>query len=251
MFDPKKREIHYYPTTNLDQISIDHLIADQVLPLIHSFYGLTYVHASAVVIQIPYEHASEKHNQEVIAFIGDTGQGKSTLTASLCRVGYPVFTDDCLALEESHGHIIGYPGNSTLRLWSDSVDFLYGEVGVEFQTVAQYTTKKRVNLNEVHGKFFKESAPIRRIYFLDNSADRDSDPEIEITPLSPKQAFIELFTHAFRLDITDKERLRQEFDILTQISLYPIFFRLSYPRDYSQLAYVQQAILQHAMRETQ
>jgi len=44
-----------------------------------------------------------------IAFLGETGQGKSTIAASLGRQGFPVVTDDCLVVEEKEDEILGIP----------------------------------------------------------------------------------------------------------------------------------------------
>jgi hypothetical protein len=68
---------------------------------------------------------------------------------------------------------------------------------------------------------------------------------VEITPLSPRAAFMELFTSSYRLDISDRARLRQAFDRYTELSVLPLFYRLAYPRNLAVLPDVRSAILDH------
>ncbi len=89
---PKAKEIRCYPNPNTPLETIRHLLLDQVMPLTLSERGKLVLHASAVVTP-----------EGAIAFLGETGRGKSTLTASFAQRGFSVLTDDCLLLEERKG----------------------------------------------------------------------------------------------------------------------------------------------------
>ena len=60
---------------------------------------------------------------------------------------------------------------------------------------------------------------------------------------------MELTASTFKLDITDRAALTREFYELQRIATQPIFYRLTYPRDFSMLPAVRQAILDHLYSE--
>lgn len=75
--------------------------------------GLLPLHASAII-----------HNGKVHAFTGQSGQGKSTLTAALSRQGLDFFTDDVLIIdpaEISADSASCYAGQKDMKLWADAL----------------------------------------------------------------------------------------------------------------------------------
>src|SRR5574340_1151913 len=89
--------------------TVEHLYLNQVLPLALSMQGKLVFHASAVEI-----------GEVAVAFMGESGKGKSTLAASFATHGYRFLTDDGLVIEaEDEGHRI-VPSHPSLRLWQDS-----------------------------------------------------------------------------------------------------------------------------------
>lgn len=69
--------------------TIQHLLLNQVIPLVINLRGSEALHASSVSAQ-----------RRTIAFIGSTGSGKSTLAGSFLSAGHPLMSDDCLAVLE-------------------------------------------------------------------------------------------------------------------------------------------------------
>ena len=64
--------------------------------------------------------------------------------------------------------------------------------------------------------------------------------------IAPRDAFIELVKHTYRLDLDDRTRLRDEFDSIGRIAARPsLVYRLAFRRDLSRLPAVQAAILEH------
>ncbi len=78
--------------------------------------GVLSLHASAVVI-----------GDRAVAFCGEAGAGKSTLAATFASAGYPVVTDDVLALGGVESIPVAQPAGDHLRVWDDSAAFLVGE----------------------------------------------------------------------------------------------------------------------------
>ena len=210
--------------------TIRHLLLDQVLPLVLSKRGELVLHASAV--ETP---------AGAIAFVGPAGQGKSTLAASFSDEGFGLLTDDCLLLKEVGEQLVVVPSYSGLRLWPEAVSALFeDEPGLS--EVAHYTVKKRVS-RDGRLRFSSEPVPLRGMYFL--VAPDEAGAAISINPLSPREALIELISYAYLLDITDRERLKEDFLRLSRLAVLPLFYRAAFPRDFSLLPAVRQAILDH------
>jgi len=78
--------------------------------------GVLSLHASAVVI-----------DGRAVAFSGPPGAGKSTTAAACSARGYPVITDDVLALRQQGDAVMAFPAFDHLRLWPDSARMLVGD----------------------------------------------------------------------------------------------------------------------------
>lgn len=227
------KQIRCYPEPGTPLETIRHLFLDQVLPLVLSQWGRLVLHASAVVTP-----------EGAIAFLGESGQGKSTLSASFCRQGFPMLTDDCLLLEEKRGQLFGIPSYPALRLWPESVSALTASEA-KLTEVAHYTEKKWLGLNSGWLTCSSEPIPLRQVYLLSSPEEVGETRRISIVPLSPQEALVALVKHAFRLNITDRARLRAEFEHLSRVAASLIVYRLTFPRDFSLLPAVREAILQN------
>jgi len=230
-----------WPTPNLPADTLEHLLLDQVLPRALSHTGRIVLHASAVAL-----------NGRAIAFLGDAGWGKSTLTAGLCASGMALVSDDCLAIVAAEGDpILGvgsYPG---MRLWPDSVSAL-GATADQTGRVAHYSRKARVAVVDAdgHGRigYHAGPLPIEGLYLL---APPDTDPPpdaVVITPLPARERVVRLLEYSFRLDIADRARGAREFLALTSLAERLPMHRLRYPRRYDVLPDVAAALRAHSMR---
>lgn len=231
------KEIRCFPKTCIPANTIRHLFLNQVIPLILSRLGRLVVHASAVVT-----------SHGAIAFVGMAGAGKSTLAASFAKDGFPLLTDDCLLLDENDGRLLVHPSYPGLRLWDDAVSALFGDTPMLFP-VAHYTDKKRLRLSEEQLPFYTDVVELKRMYVLDSSRRTGREEPVDIFPLSAREAFMELVSYSYKLDITDHARLKDEFERLERIVARPLCYCLKYPRDLSLLPAVREAILTHLGEE--
>jgi hypothetical protein len=227
------KEIRCYSAPNTPLETVRHLFLDQVLPLVLSYKGRLVLHASAVVTP-----------EGAIAFLGVTGQGKSTLTGSFVKQGFSLLTDDCLLVKEEEGQLFGIPSYPGLRLWPDVLSTLFGQQPV-LSEVAHYTEKKRLSLNNGLLPYSANPAPLQRMYVVAPHKEIEDKRAITIAPLSSRDAFIELAKHACRLDTTDRERLSEEFECLGRVAATLVLHRLAFPRDLSLLSAVREAILEN------
>ena len=219
-----------YPAPGVSSPTVEHLYLNQVLPLALSRQGKLVLHGSAVDI-----------GGQGVAFLGESGRGKSTLAASFATEGTRFLTDDGLLLEWVDGHCMIVPSHPSIRLWEDSQSALM-HAGTAMAPPVSFTSKARF----LAGKgipFCDESRPLHRVFFLGDGASET--PTIEA--LRPAEALIELVKHSFLLDIEARDMLVRHFDDLTRLAALPIYFRLDYPRDYGALVAVRDAIVQQVL----
>ena len=206
-----------------------HLLLNQVIPIVLSQLGKLVLHASACATQ-----------QGVMAFLGTTGMGKSTLAASFGLRGYPVLTDDCLLVERRGDRAWSVPSYGGLRLWPESVEALFDEQP-DLRPMAHYTDKRRVLFRQAPAE---HPFWLRAVYVL---AEPESEQmrDVVIIPLSAREALFEIVKHTFQLDVTDLARLSQAFKRHEWLVKSVPFFRLSYPRDHDMLPVVNADVLNH------
>jgi hypothetical protein len=244
LIQPDQMCIEYAPEPDVAHSTIVHMVLDHAIPRLLSLKpGYLALHASAVQV-----------GRQAIAFLGQNGQGKSTLAAWLATRGFPLLTDDCLVLhwDEVTRQWLAYPSYQSVRLWPDSVDAL----GVEKSTLrefAGYSAKKRTG-EGTDFQFGSERVPLKAYFLLSPRASpeqRDKgtpsqpakQPLLEIRPLIVQELLPALVQSVFRLDAEDKEINRREFQILTTLMREGYFWSLDFERKYDQLPDVQSAII--------
>ncbi len=227
--NPKSIEIQCFPVPGTTNATINQLYLNQVLPLVQSLTGESVFHAGAIVV-----------NDLAIAFVGVSGRGKSTLTASFSSNFHEFLTDDGLQIMPTENGYRAFPSHPSIRLWEDSQAAILGPT-VEAEEPLEYTDKLRFPA----GSQMPHRAvpcPLHRMYFLGDA----SVLQIKFSKLSPQEAMVELIKHSFILDVENREIMAKHFDAISKLCTQGIFYRLDYPRSYDQLANLRQSILEHA-----
>jgi hypothetical protein len=119
---------------------------------------------------IPPLHASAIDVADgCVAFVGETGAGKSTLVAALAARGHQVIADDvCFLQLGDNGVVQAWPGVSRIRLWEDAMATLGCDgPGVERETrrYNKYLIPLRPAPNSVKPR------RLRRVYALHATPD--------------------------------------------------------------------------------
>ncbi|HEY9632635.1 MAG TPA: hypothetical protein V6D14_04470 [Coleofasciculaceae cyanobacterium] len=139
--------------------------------------GLSVLHASAVEV-----------NGCSVAFMGNSGQGKSSLAAALQRQGYALRNDDVTPVSLNGDLAIAYPGFPQMKLSSESA------------AVLEYSPDLLFELNSLEHKrgyrvidtFTQTPLPLRCIYLLERGDD------MQVTePLNPSEALMELISQSW------------------------------------------------------
>jgi len=214
------------PTPDVSNATIQHLYFNQVLPLALSRAGTLVFHASAVEV-----------GTGAVAFMGESGRGKSTLAALFCTSGYRFLTDDGLAVEEAEGRYRVLPSQPSIRLWEDSEAALI-HTGARRAEPVDYTSKARILADDAVAHC-NQPRMLRRVYFL-GTGEADT---VRIEPVTPSEAFVELVKHSFLLDIEARDLITAQFHQLSRLALESVYFRLDYPRRFELLDDVQRAIV--------
>lgn len=223
------RHVGGWPATGVASSTVEHLYLNQVLPLAMSRQGKLVLHGSAVDI-----------NGQGVAFLGESGRGKSTLAASFATGGTRFLTDDGLLLEWTGSECQIVPSHPSIRLWEDSRVALISAAAT-LAPALDFTTKSRL-LAGPDIAFCGEARALRYVYVL---GEGDA-PVPTMERLRPAEALICLVKNSFLLDVEAREMLTQHFDDLSRLAELPIYFSLDYPRRYDALPQVREAIIRHA-----
>jgi hypothetical protein len=227
---PGGSEVDCHPLVDLPVESVRHLFVDQILPLMLASRGKTVLHASAVSTP-----------RGAVAFVGDTGFGKSTLAASFGAAGQPTLTDDCLLASEVDGVWMGHPSGGELHLCPDIVESFFG-AGDHTAPVAHYTDKCCVRLPRREPGSEARAEPLIAVYALTDPGDATDPDHVTIRRASRRSAFRCLINNAFRADFS-RARARHELETLIRLAGAVPVSTLSYRRAVEMLPVVRQAVL--------
>ena len=222
------RSVSCRPATDVTEETSRHLYLNQVLPLALSKLGKLVFHASAVEVA-----------DAAVAFVAESGRGKSTLAAGFARNGFRFLTDDGLVVEACGNGYRALPSHPSIRLWTDSEAAIIAP-GARTAPALSYTSKIRF-LAGPDIAFCDQPRPLRRVYFLGDG----SAAALFFQPMSAAEALVEWVKHSFLLDIEDRSLLASHFDQVAGLANQPIHFRLDYPRRFKDLPSVRQAIVEH------
>jgi hypothetical protein len=175
------------------------------------------LHGSAVAI-----------NGKAYAFIGDRGAGKSTLAAAFLEKGYPLLTDDIIAISFTKDNIpIITPSYPNQKLWQESLNW-FGLESDNYSPIFGRETKYSV---PVLSKFTNDSLPITSVFELVKTKEL-------VTQINPLESLIRLqtlFYHTFRSFLISRLTLMEwHFASSVKIINHINMFRLNRPnRGYS------------------
>lgn len=179
-------EIIVNPSTNLDESFIRFFIMGYAMAILLHQRGMLVLHANAVKIK-----------DFAIAFLGQSGIGKSTTSLSLNKMGYDLLADDILAINFSKDFPIVLSGLPRLKLWSDVIENIEGN-GHSIPTVHSNFPKLSYKIT----KYFSDNhVPLKVIYLL------ESDKKIEVKEVSNQKALTELVKNTYNIRLFDDNEL--------------------------------------------
>ena len=196
--------------------------------------GTVCLHASAVAVD---DHA--------IALVGLAGAGKSTTAAAFACRGFPVLSDDVVALADKGTQFLVPPGYPRVNLWPDSVQRLFGSEDA-LPRITPTWDKRYLPLGENGHRFASSPLPLGAIYLLDGRDSSLSAPVIE--GVSGKEAFMALVANTYVNYLLDQNMRRTEFDVLSRVVSEIPVRRVRAPEEPSAIFSLCEAIADDARR---
>ncbi len=177
-----------------------------VLGFVLRLRGVTCLHASAIVI-----------DGQAVVFLGKAGAGKSTMAAAFAQQGYPVLSDDVVALVDCGDRFLVQPAYPRIRLWSNSVAALYGFPEALPRIVPSHPTwdKRYLDLTQDGYQFQPQPLPLAGIYLLGARSPEPAAPFFE--PVPNQAALILLVANTYTNYLLDKAMRAQEFELLSRL----------------------------------
>lgn len=225
LIDFANRRIDLWPlAADCTEATLDHFLADVLLPGMLDHQGELVLHAGAVIIE-----------GAAVLFVGASGRGKSTLTASFYAEGHTVLSDDGIIVtctETGANAEAVYPG---IRLLPMTLSALFAD-SIPTAEVAHYASKRRIVPD---ARMSPANFPAAALFFLSEQAGTG---QVSISPMGAADACIGIVSKSFALDPSDKLRARNRIEQASHLANALPAFALDYPREISALPQVRQAI---------
>ena len=195
--------------------------------------GIPALHASAIV-----------RCDQAVAFLSNSGNGKSTLAATLVKDGCALLSDDIVPVQRLGDTFVGQPGVPQMRLWPSEAQHLLGHYE-DLERVSPEIEKRWVSVGTGEfGAFCPEARPLACLYVPERRDPAEFGTDIEITPVPLREAVIELVRYSFTTFIMEAlgwqaQRLKLFAELVRQVPVR----RLIYPSGLGYLPRVREAIL--------
>jgi len=182
-----------------------------------------------------------------IALLGDCGDGKSTLGAALLARGFPIVTDDLIALERRGQNWLVHPGAPRLKLFPPVARALLG-ASVGAARMNHLTPKLVLPLADGAGST-PNAVPLRAMYVLtapDDPGSRATKPRL--SRVDGSAAFLQIVRSVFNLQVLTPQRFETQFAFAASMAATVPVKRLHYPRRLRCLPAVCDAVLRDVRR---
>jgi hypothetical protein len=231
-FDVGAKEIVAYRSQSVSDRFIDRHFLGNAMSIWLEHAGMPVIHASGIVV-----------DDAAIGFMSHSGAGKSCLAAEFVAAGYPLLSDDTLALEITGSSVIAKPGYPQLRMWPQEAIHFLGHYR-DLPIVASDSPKRRVPLATADfGAFCPHPQPLVRVY-LPQRRDPAEVTDVEISPLPLRDAFFMLIRTGYLTREAEALNLQsRRLDVFADLARRVPVRRLIYPSGLDKLPHVRDAVL--------
>ncbi|MBK9713270.1 MAG: serine kinase [Kouleothrix sp.] len=175
------REIVVDPACGVEERVLRLFLLGGALGLLLHQRGLLTLHASSVAVR-----------GAAVVFLGESGEGKSTMAAAMHARGHAVVVDDVVAIDLSGaGAPLVLPAFPQLKLWPEATSLL----GDRPEALALLHPEMEKRARPARNGFLRQPLPLAAIYVLAEG------PCPEIEPLRPQAAFAELLRFSYAVGL--------------------------------------------------
>lgn len=183
------KEIVVDPVSGVDEALLRTILLGPILAVLLRQRRYLVLHASSIAI-----------NGMAVAFMAESGWGKSTLAEAFHTQGYAVLTDDLLAIKVDSSPPLVLPSFPQIKLWPDAAL----SMGHTLETLPFLHVQTAKRSHRLQQGFFQDSLPLKRIYVLANGTQH------AVVPLTPQAGFIELVRHTRAITLLKDLQFQQE-----------------------------------------
>ena len=223
LVSPDGRAIRYRRLEDASVESLTTYLLGQVLSFSLLAMGREPLHGTAVVVR-----------GGAVGFLGDCGAGKSTLGAAMVARGFPLVTDDLMALERRGERYVLHPGPARIKLVPRTARVLPGPRRGSLMVPGA----SKLVLPLEGAEVAVAAVPVRALYVLATGGRG-----VTIEPLTGGAACIALARAAFNQVVTGRSRLQSQFKFVSRLAERVPVRLLRYPRALASLASVCDAVL--------
>jgi hypothetical protein len=163
------------PLPGVDDALLNTFAVGPILAVLLRQRGLLVLHASSAVV-----------DDVAIAFLGNSGAGKSTMAQAFHSHGYPVMTDDVMVVQLGGDAPMVLPGYPLIKLWPESASAT-GHEPDSLPCIHGASTKRSHHLTSGFGQ---AAFPLKRIYVLEQGNEH------RIVNLNAAESCITLLQHS-------------------------------------------------------
>ena len=145
-----------------------------------------------------------------VAFLGESGHGKSTIAALLLDWGYPLLTDDMLIAILDGGSFLAYPGPPRIKLYRAVAQRIFGD---RVSGVPMNPATEKLIIPLAERQTTREPGRLRALYVLAPQPGSSTPPSIR--RVSPSEALPAVLGGTAGVWPRDPARLRRQFDFIT------------------------------------
>ena len=207
----------YWTGPSVSSEGLEHLMLDVVVPVMLTCHSAAVLHAGAVL----------RPAGDALLVCGDSGWGKSTLTAALALQGCPALGDDTARITGAEDDFVVHPSYPSLRLHEDARALLLPAISCGV-AVAPWTTKRRYGTAQAGLPTIDVPAPLGPIVVLNDPANAAVDI-VSVERLNLDEALNSVFRHRFSLRMWAEQDKRKTAERLLELVARGVF-RISYPR---------------------
>jgi hypothetical protein len=213
--------------------SIELYLFTQVLPLWLEIQGIPVLHGSCLNI----------FNQ-AFGFLADSGIGKSSLAGEFIRQGYPLISDDQIAVHAVGENFYTYTGYPYLKMWPESLSIL-GKEEEKLPEVHPLTQKKIVSLPDK--RVFRPTfpIPIRALCIIERQTSSCDSNLVHLRRMNHQEAFRMLIKYSYTpYTLKALGLISNRFGFFTRLSQQVDIYQLTYTHGLRHLNQITTEILE-------